>query len=107
MSAQAAQSSDVRLSSVIAHSSGPSIELAFSGALDSTVAQDASHYTVEVNGVAVTLESATYNAATNTVTLALPSTSLNAGDTISVSASGLRDAQSRNMEKQSAQAIAQ
>ena len=100
------QSSDVRLSSLTAQSSGPSIELAFSGALDSTVAQDASHYTVEVNGVAVTLEIATYNAATKTVTLQLPSTSLNAGDDVSVSVLGLNDDNGQIITEQSAGVVA-
>jgi len=103
---QAAQSSDVKLSSMTADSGVPSITLAFSGALDSEVAQDASHYTVKVNGVAVTPQSATYNAASKTVTLALPSTSLNAGDDVGVAISGLRDDEGRSILAQSAKAVA-
>jgi len=106
VSAQAAQSSDVKLSSAVVHSSGPSIELAFSGALDSKVAQEVEHYTVEVNGVAISIESATYNAATKTVTLGLPSTSLKAGADVSVLVTGLRDGNELNIADQSADVVA-
>ena len=98
--------SDVQLSSAVAHSSGPSIELVFIGALDLSVAQESGHYAVQVNGKAVAVESATYSAASKTVTLELPSTALNAGDEISVTVSGLQDNAGAPFTIQSAQTVA-
>jgi len=96
------QSSSVRLSSMTADSSEPSITLVFSGALDGEVAQGTSHYSVKANGNVVVVESAIYNAATKTVTLKLPSTGLEAGDDVSVAVRGLTDGKGLNMADQSA-----
>ncbi|MBV9467858.1 MAG: tandem-95 repeat protein, partial [Abitibacteriaceae bacterium] len=68
------------------------IQLHFTGALDAESASDAAHYAVTVNGQAVTVESAGYNAATHTVMLGLANGSVQAGDRVSVQWNGVLDA---------------
>ena len=77
-----------------------SVQLHFGGALDADTASDASHYTVTVNGHAVTVESAGYNAVTHTIVLALPDGSLHSGDKVTVAWDGLLDAQGATLQSQ-------
>lgn len=87
--------STVAISSASAGAASNSIQLVFTGALSEATATFAGNYQIRVFGVAVDAESAGYNAATRTVTLFLPSGSIDAGDPVSVEASQLRDAQGR------------
>lgn len=70
-----------------------SIQLRFAGALEAETASDAAHYAVTINGRAVMVESAGYNAITHTVTLALPERSLRLGDAVTVYWAGVLDEQ--------------
>ena len=72
------------LSTASASVAGDNVTLQFTGALEAETASDAAHYSVTVNGRAVTGESAGYNATTHNVTLGLPEGSLRAGDTVVV-----------------------
>ena len=83
------QTSSVALSSATARVSSQSVLLTFTGALDATVASDPARYEVQINGAVV--ESATYNAATNSVTLSLASGTLQTGDRLVVCWQELRD----------------
>lgn len=93
--------STVRLSSAIADAATASVQLRFIGALDVDTASDPANYTVTVNGQAVTVESAGYNASNNSVSLSLPSGSLHSGDQVSVQASGVVDAHGAAVNAQS------
>jgi len=88
-----AASAAVRLSSASANAAAASIQLRFIGALDADAASDPANYVVTVNGQAIIVESAGYNASNNSVSLSLPSGSLHSGDQVSVQTSGLADAQ--------------
>lgn len=79
-----ASASLVALSSATASAAGSSVTLIFSGALDAESSGDAGHYTVTVNGQAVTVQSAAYNGGTRTVTLDLGPEALRAGDSVVV-----------------------
>jgi hypothetical protein len=69
------------------------IRLRFSKALDASVATDASHYQVQVNGVPEVIEGASYEDSTNTVTLVLAEDSLLSGDQVMVFWEALMDKQ--------------
>jgi Matrixin len=68
------------------------IRLKFRQALNADVAGDAAHYQVEVNGIAIAVESASYAVGSSTVTLALPEGTAHVGDQVSVSWDDLLDA---------------
>ena len=85
------ESSLVRLSAATAYANSQSVQLTFTGALDAATAADATHYRVSVNGQAEPAQSAGYNAAGNSVTLALAAGPLHAGDHVEVCWSDLRD----------------
>jgi hypothetical protein len=76
--------SQVTLSAAEASVSSQSVILTFSNALDENSATTVAHYAVDVNGAAVKVQSANYNAKTNTVTLLLPSGSLQDDDEVVV-----------------------
>ena len=79
------------LSTATASVATNSVTLRFLAALAAESASDAANYAVTVNGQAVTVESAGYNATTHSVTLGLPEGSLKAGDQVVVKYSGLSD----------------
>ena len=79
-----------KLSQATAHAVSGSVALRFLVALDAESAADPASYAVTVNGHAVAVESAGYNASQHTVTLALPEGALRAGDHVTVSWPGLR-----------------
>ena len=83
------------LSSVVADAATQSVHLDFTTALDSAGAADTTHYSVEVAGQIVRLQGASYNAATQRVTLSLEPGTLQAGSTVVVSWTGLSDASGR------------
>jgi hypothetical protein len=89
--------SPVMLSSSSAAAATSNVKLTFTGALDPATASDIGNYRVVVGGVVVRAESATYNAATQSVTLTLPAGALRAGSSGTVSWSGLLDAQGRTL----------
>lgn len=86
-----APASTVALSTAMASVAGNSVTLRFGGALQAESASDAAHYMVEVNGKAVTVERAGYNATSHTVTLDLASGALKSGAQVEVKWSGLSD----------------
>lgn len=80
----------VAVSSAEASVNNSVVKLHFVGPLDSASAETATDYTVTVNGVATTVESATYYN-THTVTLGLAVGALKAGDQVTVTWTGLKD----------------
>lgn len=82
---------NVTLSSAVASVANSLVTLRFSGPLNATTASTASNYTLTVNGLPVTVESAGYTNVHNQVTLGLPVGALQAGDQVMVSWSGLQD----------------
>jgi hypothetical protein len=88
---QVTPTSPVRLST--ARVAGEQISLVFTGALDAESATDTSNFRVQVNGVAVDVESLNY--ARHTVVLSLAEKSLSVGDEVLVQWSHLRDEQGR------------
>lgn len=87
--AHSAATATAKLSSSTVNAAAGSVTLKFLGALDADAASNAAYYSVTVNGTPVTPESAGYNAATHTVTLALPAGVLQSGDKVIVQWSGL------------------
>ncbi|MBV9470614.1 MAG: hypothetical protein JO316_05525 [Abitibacteriaceae bacterium] len=83
--------SSVKLSIASVQASIATVRLCFAGTLDADSASDPAHYTVQVNGVTVAIESTGYDASTHTVILSLPVGTISAGDSISVSWSDLND----------------
>ena len=73
------------------------IELTFTGPLDQTTATDVTRYFILVNGKAIAAEKALYNAKTNTVTLVLTDSTMQNGDEIQVSWSGLLDSKGHSV----------
>ncbi|MDQ3815735.1 MAG: hypothetical protein M3347_17615 [Armatimonadota bacterium] len=85
------------LSTAVADSGVPNLVanrviLTFTGPLEATIASQAWHYTITVNGSAVSVQSASYNAATNQVTLNPPAGTLQRGETVVVTWTNLYDA---------------
>jgi hypothetical protein len=78
-------------SSATAEAATSLIRLRFSTPLDATVASDAAHYRVQINGAPVAVESAAYQSSINTVILAVPEGSLQVGDAVTVSWDDLLD----------------
>ncbi len=70
---------------------GQTIALRFGGALDPQSASDIGHYTVQINGETVELESAQYDVGSNTVSLLLPQGAAKRGDTVFVQWVALKD----------------
>jgi hypothetical protein len=91
----------VKLSTATAQASSSSLKLRFGGALDADSASDASHYAVAVNGRAVAVESAAYDASTHSVTLGLADGSLRTGDRATAAWSGVLDASGKSLSGQS------
>ncbi|MBV9868494.1 MAG: Ig-like domain repeat protein [Abitibacteriaceae bacterium] len=80
------------LSTATASAATESVQLGFTGALNPDVASDPSHFSVTVNGVAVTVQSAAYNASNKSVSLGLPTGALHTGDSVVVTWNNLLDA---------------
>lgn len=93
--------STVALSSAIAKASGSSIQLKFSGALDSKYAGDFSHFDVTrtINGSPVSIQSLAYNSSTHTVTLSLGAP-IAVGEKITVNVANIFDSSGRILNKQ-------
>ena len=96
-----APASTVALSTATASVAGDSVALQFSGALEAESASDAAHYSVTVNGKAVTIESAGYNATSHSVTLELATGVLKTGDKVVIKWSGLSDSKSATVAGES------
>lgn len=94
--AVAAAQSSVAVSAATASALTGTVQLRFGTAVDAISAGDAAHYAVMVNGRSVAVQSASYNARTNSVTLALPDGALRAGDKVAVRWSGLLDGNGRD-----------
>ncbi len=86
--------SPIQLSSAAAWVKSHSLQLTFSGALNSTAAEEVGHYQVTVNGQILEVLRADYNAATASVILSLPTGTFKVGDTLTVVWSNLRDSKS-------------
>ncbi|MBV9867192.1 MAG: right-handed parallel beta-helix repeat-containing protein [Abitibacteriaceae bacterium] len=99
-SATGDQTSPVALSTGAAQAATNSVQLKFLAALDADSASDAAHYTVSVNGQAVTVESASYNAGAHSVVLGLAIGSLQNGDHVVVAWDGLQDAKGQSGDGQ-------
>ena len=87
--------STVRLSTLTLDATRSSLRLRFTAALDAESAADTLHYRVTVNGHAVTVESAAYEATTHNVILSLPDGTLTATDHVAVAWDSVLDAQGR------------
>lgn len=83
--------SSATASAATASAATASVQLRFGRALDAGTAADPAPYAVEINGHRVPVESAAYDAVARTVSLALPSGALHAGDTAAVRWNGLAD----------------
>jgi hypothetical protein len=81
----------VTISSVVADDRDSTIELTFTGPLNSTTATDKTHFTITVNGKVIPAESALYNRKTATITLVMTDSTLLKGDEVKVTWSGLLD----------------
>ncbi|MBV9468577.1 MAG: carboxypeptidase regulatory-like domain-containing protein, partial [Abitibacteriaceae bacterium] len=92
-----AGASAIALSNASAQTATATIQLRFLGALEPESASDATHYTVTVNGRSVTVETAGYDVAHQTVTLSLPVGALQTGDTVAVQWSDLLDMQQQTL----------
>ena len=90
-----AKTAPVALSSAAARATGSRVVLSFTGALDAATAGDTGHYDVTVNEQSTMVESATYDASTNSVTLNLPENLLEVGDKVEVAWQELQDSQGR------------
>ena len=86
-------SSSVVLSSASANAPAGTLTLKFTGALDAASAADLSHYAVQVDGATVKVTGATLSNGGDTLVLSLPLGGLSNGSQVSVSWSGLLDAQ--------------
>ncbi len=69
------------------------VQVSFTGGLDAVTANDIARYSVQLNGVAVGIESAMYNPAMRTVSLRVAG--LATGDQVRVGWTGLRDSSGR------------
>jgi len=98
--AQAPAKSPVQLSTGTVSVAKGSVTLRFIGGLDADTASDAAHYTVAVNGDAVPVESAGYDATNHSITLSLPEGALQNGDRVVVTWQGLLDEQGRSLDAQ-------
>jgi len=91
----AAPHSKIVLSSLVAPAATDTIQLRFSGALDGAldgeVACDTAKYFVSVNGQRIEVEAIAYPAATHSVVLSLPESTLKRGDEIEVRWNQLSD----------------
>ncbi|MBV9468241.1 MAG: hypothetical protein JOZ57_03290, partial [Abitibacteriaceae bacterium] len=76
--------STVALSTSAARVTTDSVQLKFTAALDAESASDPAHYGVKVNGQAITVESAAYNATNHSVILSLPEGTLQSGNRVVV-----------------------
>ena len=92
LSATTSQTSPVTLSTTQVNASANTVQLRFSGALDAASASAPTHFTITIDGRPIAAQSATYNAATHTVTLAVAAHSLVANSPVKVTWSGLLDA---------------
>jgi hypothetical protein len=92
--------SAVALSSATASAVRQSVTLRFGGALDAESAAAADHYRVAVNGRALNVESAGYDAGTHGVTLGLADAALHSGDAVTVQWADLQDANGQTVSGQ-------
>jgi archaellum component FlaG (FlaF/FlaG flagellin family) len=92
--------SPLKLSTLRLASDLNSIYIVFTGPLDPKSVQQPTSYTVLVNGNAVQLEGATYNAVENSISLALPQGLLQHGDRVSITWTGLLDMEGRQVTGQ-------
>jgi len=79
------------LSHLVAQSSLDQIQLVFLTNLDATAASNAAHFVVTVNGHAVGVEAASYNATKRSVVLSLPEHTLQPGRIVTVTWTDLAD----------------
>ncbi len=92
--------SSVVVSSSVARVASQSVVLSFSGALHPEVATEAAHYAVAVDGRNVEVESVSYDANVQRVTLGLAQSTLSSGSQVVVQITGLRDAVGRLLKEQ-------
>jgi hypothetical protein len=92
-SVAAKAASAVELSSIAISVGKQALELSFTGALESAVAVDATHYAVTINNRAVSLISVRHSPGSNQVALGLAAGTLRGGDSVLVSWHALRDSQ--------------
>lgn len=85
------QVSPVTLSTTQINANAATIQLRFSGALDAATASEPTLFTVTIDGRPTAVQSASYNAVTHTITLALAEPSLAANSPVTVKWSGLLD----------------
>jgi len=90
---RATEFSAATLASITARASGPAILLCFTAALHAKNARVTGHYTVLVDGARAAVQSVGY--AGQIVTLRLRAGAFREGDSLTVSWSGLRDAEGR------------
>jgi hypothetical protein len=76
------------------------LQLTFSGGLNVDSAVDVKHYLVKVNDVAVAIESASYSASTQSVTLDLPPGALSMGDSVAAAWDNLLDTRGKPLTGQ-------
>ena len=69
------------------------MQLSSSVALDAALAGDSTHYNIAINGVVAAVQSASHDAANDTVTLKLAPGTVRSGDEVTVIWWGLRDKQ--------------
>lgn len=100
-----ARAAPFRWLSVTANASPESVQLRSAVALDRAVAADARHYEVLVGGVSVAIQSASYNATGNTVTLKFAPRALKDGSQVVVSWRGLRDAKTQALSDGNQKAV--
>ncbi|HEY0072655.1 MAG TPA: Ig-like domain-containing protein, partial [Abditibacteriaceae bacterium] len=93
--AQSAEASPVVLSSAEAYVASSQVQLLFTDGLKADSANNVLNYRVSVNNQEVPLNSARYDAATNRVTLQLPTNALRSGDQVVAFWQGLLDEQGR------------
>ncbi len=86
-----AGTSTVSISTPSATATNNTLTLPFTGALDATVANDISRYSVIKSGTSIAIQSASYNATTKTVTLNLAAGALTAGTLVKISWTKLFD----------------
>jgi hypothetical protein len=101
-----AGASTVSLSSAGATATSSSVQLTFSSALDSVIAQDLYRYGVTVNGMPVSVQSAIYSG-TGKVTLSLAGGALSKGASVVVKWSNLMDSSGKVLSGQSSALNAQ
>ena len=88
---KSAGTSAIFLSTMTASVTNKSVALVFTGTLDAVVAKDISRYNVVSGGMSVIIQSASYNATSNTVTLTVEAGAVVAGSSVTVNWTKLFD----------------